>query len=156
MLDNKHLMNGAYPVYMRESWLWPCVQTSLRWVFTYDLGQDSPTQTSCLGPWLPFYRSCDRYFFLYITFRKYSYLSSLYASICLFIFKKCSILYFSHIWQQPFWSEFHRFCGLKNNGVMWISWKSTTTPYKCILWINHSRQHDRVKVFEFMILSTYF
>ena len=31
-----------------EWWLRTCVQTSLRSVCTYDLGQDSPIQTSCL------------------------------------------------------------------------------------------------------------
>ena len=42
---NKHLINRAKSVCMGESWPRPCVQTSLRSVCTYDLGQDSPIQT---------------------------------------------------------------------------------------------------------------
>ena len=42
----KHLINWAKSVCMEESWPRSCVQTSLRSVFTYDLGQDSPIQTS--------------------------------------------------------------------------------------------------------------
>ena len=44
---NKHLINRAKSVCMGESWPRPCAQTSLRSVCTYDLGQDSPIQTSC-------------------------------------------------------------------------------------------------------------
>ena len=44
---NKHLINPAKSVCMGESWPQSCVQTSLRSVCTYDLGQDSPVQTSC-------------------------------------------------------------------------------------------------------------
>ena len=44
---NKHLINRAKSVCMGESWPRSCVQTSLRSVCTYDLGQDSPIQTSC-------------------------------------------------------------------------------------------------------------
>ena len=44
---NKHLINRAKSVRMEESWPRSCVQTSLRSVCTYDLGQDSPIQTSC-------------------------------------------------------------------------------------------------------------
>ena len=44
---NKHLINRAKSVCMGESWPRSCVQTSLRSVSTYDLGQDSPIQTSC-------------------------------------------------------------------------------------------------------------
>ena len=43
---NKHLINRAKSVCMGESWPRSCVQTSLRSVCTYDLGQDSPIQTS--------------------------------------------------------------------------------------------------------------
>ena len=43
----KHLINRAKSVCMGESWPRSCVQTSLRSVCTYDLGQDSPIQTSC-------------------------------------------------------------------------------------------------------------
>ena len=42
---NKHLINRAKSVCMGESWPRSCVQTSLRSVCTYDLGQDSPIQT---------------------------------------------------------------------------------------------------------------
>ena len=45
---NKHLINRAKSVCMGESWPRSCVQTSLRSVCTYNLGQDSPIQTSCL------------------------------------------------------------------------------------------------------------
>ena len=38
---------GPKSVCMGESWPWSRVQTSLRLVYTYDLGQDSPIQTSC-------------------------------------------------------------------------------------------------------------
>ena len=44
---NRHLINRAKSVCMEESWPQSCVQTSLRSVCTYDLGQDSPIQTSC-------------------------------------------------------------------------------------------------------------
>ena len=44
---NKHLINRPKSVCMGESWPRSCVQTSLRSVCTYDLGQDSPIQTSC-------------------------------------------------------------------------------------------------------------
>ena len=44
---NKHLINRAKSVCMGESQPRSCVQTSLRSVCTYDLGQDSPIQTSC-------------------------------------------------------------------------------------------------------------
>ena len=44
---NKHRINRAKSVCMGESWPRSCVQTSLRSVCTYDLGQDSPIQTSC-------------------------------------------------------------------------------------------------------------
>ena len=44
---NKHLINQAKSVCRGESWPRSCVQTSLRSVCTYDLGQDSPIQTSC-------------------------------------------------------------------------------------------------------------
>ena len=45
---NKHLINRASKsVCMGESCHWSCVQTSLRSNCTYDLGQDSPMQTSC-------------------------------------------------------------------------------------------------------------
>ena len=44
---NKHLINRAKSVCMEESWPPSCVQTSLRSVCTYNLGQDSPIQTSC-------------------------------------------------------------------------------------------------------------
>ena len=44
---NKHLINRAKSVCMGESWPRSCVQTSLRSICTYDLGQDSPIQTSC-------------------------------------------------------------------------------------------------------------
>ena len=44
---NKHLINRAKSVCMGESWPRSCVQTSLRSVCTYDLGQDSPIQTFC-------------------------------------------------------------------------------------------------------------
>ena len=43
---NKHLINRAKSVCMGESWPRSCVQTSLRSGCTYDLGQDSPIQTS--------------------------------------------------------------------------------------------------------------
>ena len=43
---NKHRINRAKSVFMGESWPRSCVQTSLRSVCTYDLGQDSPIQTS--------------------------------------------------------------------------------------------------------------
>ena len=41
------LINRAQSGCMEESWLRPRVQTSLRLVYTRDLGQDSPVQTSC-------------------------------------------------------------------------------------------------------------
>ena len=44
---NKHLINRAQSICMGESWPQLCVQTSLRSVCTYDLGQDSLIQTSC-------------------------------------------------------------------------------------------------------------
>ena len=44
---NKHLINRAKSVCMGESWPRSCVHTSLGSVCTYDLGQDSPIQTSC-------------------------------------------------------------------------------------------------------------
>ena len=44
---NKDLINRAKSVCMGESWPRSCVRTSLRSVCTYDLGQDSPIQTSC-------------------------------------------------------------------------------------------------------------
>ena len=44
---NKHLSSRAKSVCFGESWPRSCVQTSLRSVYTYDLGQDSPVQTSC-------------------------------------------------------------------------------------------------------------
>ena len=44
---NKHLINRAKLVCMGESWPRSCVQASLRSACTYDLGQDSPIQTSC-------------------------------------------------------------------------------------------------------------
>ena len=44
---NKHLINRAKSVCMGESWPRSRVQTSLRSVCTYDLGQDSPIHTSC-------------------------------------------------------------------------------------------------------------
>ena len=44
---NKNLINRAKSVCMGEAWPRSCVQTSLRSVRTYDLGQDSPIQTSC-------------------------------------------------------------------------------------------------------------
>ena len=44
---NKHLINRAKSVCMGKSWPRSCVQTSLPSVCTYDLGQDSPIQTSC-------------------------------------------------------------------------------------------------------------
>ena len=46
---NKHLFNRAKSVCMGESWPQLHVQTSLRWVCTYDLSQDSPIQTSRCG-----------------------------------------------------------------------------------------------------------
>ena len=45
---NKHLINRAKSVCMGESWPRSFVQTSLRSACTYDLGQDSPIQTSWL------------------------------------------------------------------------------------------------------------
>ena len=45
--SNKHLVNRAKSVCMGESWPRSCVQTSLPSICTYDLGQDSPIQTSC-------------------------------------------------------------------------------------------------------------
>ena len=45
---NKHLINRTKSVCMGESWPWSFAQTSLRSVCTYDLGQDSPIQTSRL------------------------------------------------------------------------------------------------------------
>ena len=45
---NKHLINWAKSVCMGESWPQSFVQTSLRLVCTYHVGQDSPIQTSCL------------------------------------------------------------------------------------------------------------
>ena len=45
---NKHLINRAKLVCMGESCPWSCVQDSLGSVCSYDLGQDSPIQTSCL------------------------------------------------------------------------------------------------------------
>ena len=44
---NKHLINRAKSVCMGESWPRSCAHKSLRSVCTYDLGQDSPIQTSC-------------------------------------------------------------------------------------------------------------
>ena len=45
--QNKHLINRAKSVGMEESSPRSCVQTSPRSVSAYDLGQDSPIQTSC-------------------------------------------------------------------------------------------------------------
>ena len=44
---NKHLINRDKSDCMGEYWPRSCVQTSLRSVCTYDLGQDCPIQTSC-------------------------------------------------------------------------------------------------------------